>query len=492
MGGRLQDARDYERKAAALIREDERPAFHLTPCCGWMNDPNGFSYYGGKYHLFYQYNPYGMHWASMHWGHAVSEDLLRWEYLPAALAPDAPYDCDGCFSGSATRLDDGRQLLMYTGVRQEKLADGGIRDVQVQCLAAGDGTDYKKYEGNPVISSSMLPEGASTADFRDPKIWRKADGSFCCAVASRAADGSGQILLYESGDGFRWAFWKVLAGNHGRLGRMWECPDFFSLDGNQLLILSPQDMVADGEYHSGNGTVCIIGDFDEKTGCFRERQNQCIDCGIDFYAPQTLLAPDGRRIMIAWMQNWDSCAIREGGAWSSQMTLPRELSVRDGRLIQQPVRELERFRGAKLAGGEFCFSGEKRLEGLHGRLVDMELDIRPDAGDSPCHVFRIRLAEGLGFHTDIVYRPYEGTLSLDRRFSGSRRALLHVQESRLFRTEPGLRLRVVLDKYSVEVFANGGEQVMTAVFYTDIRADGISFCSDGKLSLGVEAYSLGS
>ena len=297
MSGRLQDARDYERKAAALIREDERPAFHLTPCCGWMNDPNGFSYYGGKYHLFYQYNPYGMHWATMHWGHAVSEDLLRWEYLPAALAPDAPYDCDGCFSGSATRLDDGRQLLMYTGVRQEKLADGGIRDVQVQCLAAGDGADYKKYEGNPVISSSMLPEGASTADFRDPKIWRKSDGSFCCAVASRAADGSGQILLYESADGFRWSFWKVLAGNHGRLGRMWECPDFFSLDGNQLLILSPQDMVADGEYHSGNGTVCIIGDFDEKTGCFRERQNQCIDCGIDFYAPQTLLAPDGRRII---------------------------------------------------------------------------------------------------------------------------------------------------------------------------------------------------
>ena len=198
----LQKARNYESKAAASIAAKDRPAFHLTPFCGWMNDPNGFSYYDGKYHLFYQYNPYDIHWNTMHWGHAVSSDLLHWEYLPAALAPDESYDCNGCFSGSAIELSDKTHLLIYTGVKQYKLPDGSLRDAQVQCLAVGDGQNYRKYEKNPVIDASKLPEGASKADFRDPRIWQLSDGRFCCAVASRPSDGSGQILLYVSSNGF--------------------------------------------------------------------------------------------------------------------------------------------------------------------------------------------------------------------------------------------------------------------------------------------------
>ena len=112
-------ARAYEQAAGGKIPRESRPAFHLTPLTGWMNDPNGFCYYHGQYHLFYQYNPYDTEWDAMHWGHAVSHDLLHWTYLPAALAPDASYDSYGCFSGSAAELPDGRHLLMYTGVRQE-------------------------------------------------------------------------------------------------------------------------------------------------------------------------------------------------------------------------------------------------------------------------------------------------------------------------------------------------------------------------------------
>lgn len=127
----LQRARTYESQMGHKIREEERPGFHLTPCVGWMNDPNGFCYYGGMYHLFYQYYPYSTHWNSMHWGHAVSRDLLHWSYLPAALAPDADWDREGCFSGCAVTLPDGRQELIYTGV-----SHGGI---QTQCVATGDG-----------------------------------------------------------------------------------------------------------------------------------------------------------------------------------------------------------------------------------------------------------------------------------------------------------------------------------------------------------------
>ena len=169
----LQKARAYEAEHGAAISPEERPAYHMTPYVGWLNDPNGFSYYKGKYHQFYQYNPYDVRWAPMHWGHAVSTDLLHWEYLPCALAPDSPADNGpGCFSGSATEMDDGRQLLMYTSVVAEKQPNGEMRDIQTQSIAIGDGLDYEKPACNPVLTQKDLPEGFSKFDFRDPKIWR--------------------------------------------------------------------------------------------------------------------------------------------------------------------------------------------------------------------------------------------------------------------------------------------------------------------------------
>ena len=342
----LREAREFEEESEKQIQETERPSFHLTARTGWMNDPNGFSCYKGQYHLFYQYNPYDTCWGAMHWGHAVSRDMLHWEYLPAALAPDELYDKDGCFSGSAIELPDGRHLLMYTGVVREKQENGGICEVQTQCLAVGDGTDYEKYENNPVLDERDIPEGSSRFDFRDPKVWRKKDGTYRALIGSRPADGSGQVLLYASEDGLRWQYRKVLAANNDRFGKMWECPDFFELDGKGVLIVSPQDMLPrELEYHNGNGTVCLIGQYDEETDTFTEQYDQAVDYGIDFYAPQTHLTPDGRREQIGWMQNWETCAVRTPeDKWFGQMSLPRELSVRDGRLYQNPIRELEERR----------------------------------------------------------------------------------------------------------------------------------------------------
>lgn len=223
----LNKAREYEKASEKLIKEGERPAFHLSPRTGWMNDPNGFCFYKGQYHMFYQYHPYKIVWGPMHWGHAVSTDLLHWTYLPAALAPDESYDQDGCFSGSAVELPDGQLLLMYTGVSKERQEDGSFQEVQAQCIAVGDGVDFEKYVENPIIDSKSLPKGSSRQDFRDPKIWKCADGTYACVAGNRPADGSGQILLYNSKDGFRWEFCSILASNGGHFGKMWECPDFF-------------------------------------------------------------------------------------------------------------------------------------------------------------------------------------------------------------------------------------------------------------------------
>ena len=493
MSKMLEKARKYEDEQGKQIKAEDRPAFHVSPYVGWMNDPNGFSYYQGEYHLFYQYYPYDTHWDSMHWGHVVSKDLLHWKYLPAALAPDEEYDKGGCFSGSAIELDDGRQLLMYTAVDHETLEDGSKRDIQTQAVAVGDGRDYVKYEKNPVLTEKDLPEGASKVDFRDPKIWKGKDGNFYCVIGSRPADGSGQILLYRSENGFDWEFVSILAENKKRFGKMWECPDFFELDGKHVLLTSPQDMLPEGlEYHTGNGTLCIIGEMDKDTYTLKEQFNQSVDYGIDFYAMQTVEAPDGRRIMIGWMQNWDTCANNRipKGKWFGQMSLPRELSIKDGRLIQKPVREIEKLRTNKTEYKNVAFEDVIRLDGIEGRCVDMEITLRPADAQNIYKKFAVRFAQNDTYHTAVSFRPYESVLKIDRKFSGSRRAIIHQRRS-LVNSENGeIKLRLILDRFSAEIFVNDGEHVMTATIYTDLEADGISFFADGKVEMDVTKYEL--
>ncbi len=487
----LRDARKYEEEMERRIAKAVRPSFHLSARVGWMNDPNGFSFYKGKYHLFYQYNPYDTHWSTMHWAHAVSEDLLHWENLPVALAPDMDYDKDGCFSGNAISLLDGRQLLMYTGVAKETLPDGSKREVQTQCIAVGDGMEYEKYIQNPVLDERHLPENASRYDFRDPKLWRETDGSYRCVVANCTQNKDGRILLYSSQDGFSWKYEGILAENRGRFGMMWECPDFFELDGRQVLLTSPQDMMPQGfEYHNGNGTLCLIGMYDKQTGAFTEQSNQAVDYGIDFYAPQTILTPDGRRVMIGWMQNWDTCTIHcDERPWFGQMSLPRELFIRNGRLCQRPIHELEQMHDQKVEYKNVMFTDVLKLEGIQGRKIDMELTIQP--GDHTMyHKFAVRFAQNDTYQTSISYRPHESIVKVDRKHSGSRRAIIHQRRCLVKSTEKAIKLRIILDQFSVEVFVNDGDYVLSATFYTDPIVDGISFFADGLVCMNVVKYDL--
>ena len=487
----LLEARRYEEVEQKMIPDTDRPAFHLSTRAGWMNDPNGFSFYDGQYHLFYQYYPYAPHWGAMHWGHAVTKDFLHWSYLPAVLAPDTWPDRDGCFSGNAVTLPDGKQLLMYTGVTKAPSPDDPGRTAQVQCIAVGDGIDYEKYEGNPVLTEKDIPEGTSRYDFRDPKIWREEDGSYRCIISNRAADGTGQILLYSSPDAFHWQFKSVLIANNGRYGTMWECPDFFELDGKWVFVTGPMDMLPKGfEYHNGNGSLCLIGSYDRENEQFTAEQDQAIDYGIDFYAAQTVLTEDGRRVMIAWMQNWDTCGLHmQKRRWCGQMTIPRELSVRDGRLYQWPVRELDQIRTDPSSYENVLVDGVKMLDGICGRQVDLELEIRP-ADEAGYQRFSVHFAENDDYHTKVSYRPQEQTLKIDRKFSGSRRAVIHQRRAKVLPEDGVLYLRIVIDRYSVEVFANHGEKVMTATYYTELDAEGISFYSNGKVSLTVRKWTL--
>ena len=485
----LQKARDYEVKYGAFIQQEERPAFHVTPRVGWMNDPNGFSVYKGMYHIFFQYHPYTTQWGPMHWGHAVSQDLLHWEYLPVAIAPDQPYDQGGCFSGSAMELPDGRQLLMYTGVERQRGEDGTFRDIQTQCLAVGDGLNYEKYEGNPVLTGKDIPEGFSINDFRDPKIFRNPDGSYGCVVGNRTDDGSGAILLYRSDDGFHWAYETMLDRSYNEFGRMWECPDLFRLDGRDIIITSPQDMSALGlEFHNGNCTMAILGELEK--GQFIRDNVQAIDYGLDFYAPQTLESPDGRRIMIAWMQNWDTTNSKPDGAkWFGQMTTPRELSIRNDRLIQNPVRELEALHGRRVNYKNIMVHEEVSLTGVYGRVLDMTVTVRP-ADDKGFEVFRVKFAKGSQHYCALNYRASASTVRLSRTHAGFNRDFVHERKCMVRNQGGEIKLRIILDRFSAEIFVNDGEQAMTTTFYTPLSADGISFECSGQALVNVEKYDI--
>ena len=493
----LYAARRHEALFSGKISDDVRPVYHLPARIGWMNDPNGFSFYQGKYHLFYQYYPYDSKWGPMHWGHAVSTDLVHWEHLPAALAPDEPYDDFGVFSGSALVLPDGRHLLMYTGVKKiGKNPDGSVDSRQTQCIAFGDGVNYVKYEGNPVIDSSMLPEGFDPQNFRDPKIWLGSDGLFhsvmgACNKYDRDELPSGRIVQYKSHDAIHWEFECILAENRGRVGSMWECPDTFELDGKQVLLVSPQDMLAESnEFASGNGTLALIGHLDEETGALVEESMQSIDYGIDFYATQTILSPDGRRIMVAWMQNWDSISMGGHRPWFGQVVVPRELSVRDGRLYQWPVRELESARRNRVAYSNVEIEGETMLDGISGRSVDLTIAVRPYDEDDPYTEFTIWFAKGGQFHSSIRFRPAELMLKINRKHSGLRRAVVKDRKCQLLSYDGELHLRVLLDRYSAEIFVGEGEQTLTMTVPTDPALDGISFFAEGKAVMDVEKFDL--
>ncbi len=483
----LEEARAYEAREEGAIPAGDRPRFHLTPRVGWMNDPNGFCFYRGEYHLFYQYHPYNTQWGPMHWGHAASTDLLNWTFRPCAMAPDTPADRKGCFSGTALPTPDGRLLLMYTGVQED--GNGGVK--QLQCLAVGDGTDFEKDAANPVIREEALPEGGSAVDFRDPKIWYE-DGVYRCAVSTRDARDQGRILLYESTDARNWQYRTTLDTCRNEYGKMWECPDFFPLDGRQLLLVSPQEMegTPDGEIHAGFGTLALLGRWDKDAASFTRETVQPVDYGTDFYAPQTLLTPDGRRVMVAWMQNWATVGeAPRSHRWFGCMTMPRELFLRNGRLCQRPVRELETLWKDTLHKQD-TVNGTAVYEGVAGRYLDLTVTL--DATASPdCRRFALCFAQDERHEVRVEWDPFHEELTFDRSACGSRRDIPHTRRVKAAPVNGKLTLRLVLDGDCAELFINDGERTITAMLEgTPMQADGISLHSEGPARVELVCHTL--
>lgn len=467
------------------IDQKEKPVFHVTPPIGWMNDPNGFSVFQNKIHLFYQYHPYSDVWGPMHWGHYVSADFLKWQELPIALAPDQDFDAAGCFSGSAIETPDGH-VLVYTGVQETVKEDGTKEAIQHQCLAIGDGIHYKKVDCNPVISGEQLPKGFSRIDFRDPKIWKDKE-TYYLVAGNKNEQQNGQVVLFESKDLKTWNYVSVLADNRGTYGTMWECPDFFPLGDKHVLVVSPQDMKADGkEFHNGNQSVALIGEYDRQGHHLLEEQVVSLDYGTDFYAPQTLQTDDGRRIMIAWMQSWDMNIKPVAQKWNGMMTIPRQLEIRDGILYQNPVRELEHYRTEPVICNQKEVTGTCMIPGIQGRVLDVSLELL----DGEYDTFSIQFAKNETYVTQFCYDRRDQTIEFDRTYSGLMRDVVCQRKMKVKNPAKAVKLRLILDKFSVELFVNDGVQALTSVFYTPLDAEDIVFECDGTALVNIEKYKI--
>ncbi|SKA85539.1 beta-fructofuranosidase [Clostridium sp. USBA 49] len=452
----LKRANKYKESKECETIDIYRPNFHFTPVCGWINDPNGFIYYNGQYHLFYQHYPYDTIWGPMYWGHAVSADLIKWYHLPIAMAPDEIYDKDGCFSGSAIEKE-GKLYLIYTGHVHPNNYKNLVN--QTQCIAfSNDGVNFDKYSNNPVIKNELFTDDMSISDFRDPRVI-KIDNKYFCIVGSKTTQGIGQLLLFESEDLIEWKFKSVMLKGDERFGNMWECPDMFHLDDKDVIIISPIAMNSQGErYKNVSSSIWMIGTFNSSEGKFIMEKYGEIDHGLDFYAPQSTISPDGKRIMIAWMEIWGhTMPTHEMGLnWTGAMILPRELSIKNNELIQKPVSSIDKY----------C------------KLVE---EIKELSVDNFNKTFKLKTAMRIKCKINItentkiniqVYPTDSENIFLtykDNQFTLYRKNSCYLKDD--YRKTDVLNLNnlfeidIILDNSALEIFLDGGRRVLSARVY---------------------------
>ena len=487
---KLKQANSYVKNNREKVDNTYRQKYHIMPPIGWMNDPNGFSYYNGEYHLFYQYNPYSSMWGSIHWAHVKSKDLVNWEYLDIAIAPDEAYDISGCFSGSAIEKD-GKLYLMYTGNQDP----GGFENLrQVQCIAVSeDGINFTKYENNPVIDSTKLPKEAIIQDFRDPKVYKKGD-KYYSVIGSRNLDDSGQILLYSSDDLLNWNYEGNILQSNNEFAKMWECPDLFELDNKDILIMSPQFLEPRGnKYWNLHSSSYMIGNLDYKNNKYNLEKVEEIDYGFDFYAPQTLIDNKGRRIMIAWMQMWDrKFPTNElGHNWAGCMTKTRELKLVDDKLYQLPVEELKVLRKNEVSYKDINIKDNKSLEGIKGQCIELELEV--DMKNS--NEFEILLMKGNNQETSIKYNKIDELLVFDRSkngkaLGGGEKEVRTYRQTEANLIDNKLKLNIFIDRMSVEIFINDGIKTMSSTVYPDKDSDNIEFYCDKEAILDIKKWDM--
>ncbi|WP_199615848.1 glycoside hydrolase family 32 protein [Paenibacillus alkalitolerans] len=482
-----------------INKEKYRPHYHFSPKDNWMNDPNGMVFFNGEYHLFYQYHPYGTTWGPMHWGHAVSTDLVEWEHYPIALAPD---EHGVIFSGSAV-VDWKDSSGFFVGkpglvaIFTHHCHPAGSRAHQRQSLAYSldSGRSWIKYEGNPVLENERF------VDFRDPKVfWHKPTEQWVMILASGQT-----VCIYNSPNLKDWTFASEFGEGIGSHDGVWECPDLFplSVDGDPsktkwVMFVS---IGSSPEFSEGSRTQYFLGDFDGKTFVNDGEADtvRWLDHGRDNYAGVSwsdIQEEDGRRIYIGWMSNWKYANQTPTEGWRSAMTLPRELSLesRNGEitLIQRPVRELEKQRVPVFSIKEISME-EARARLSELRLNSYEIVAELETGTAEAFGFKVRASADQ--ETVIGYLSQSSELFVDRTRSGQTDFHEDFAGRHGVKLEPvngRIQLRAYVDCSSVEVFAGDGQAVITDLIFPEPDAKGVEvYAAGGSINLhSLEIYTL--
>lgn len=438
-----------------VTNERYRLGYHVMAKSGWINDPNGFCYFKGYYHIFYQHHPYSADWGPMHWGHARSKDLVHWEDLPIALTPGSKEDKDGCFSGSAIVKDD-TLYLFYTG--HHYYGDNDPEHFwQNQNMAYSiDGVNFTKYEHNPVIASE--PED-NTHHFRDPKVWED-NGKYYMILGSQEKDGLGRVILYQSSNLKDWDYIGAIAKSESLEdeGFMWECPDLFSLNQKDVLLCSSQGIKeTDKKYLNLFQTGYFIGNLNDDKNLFTRDHFKELDYGHDFYAAQTTLAPDGRRILIGWMAMWESPMPEKEDGWAGALTIPRELTLENNHLYMKPIEELKDLRTHSIDAANITL---KEPELIVSKSSHIEVNIEHQFEHTQETITKFELKDAHNKILSLEYNANNNELSLYRTDKDDYRYAT-------IQSHQDLKLQIFIDKSSIEIFINDGEAVFTERYYTE-------------------------
>jgi beta-fructofuranosidase len=457
----MQPAERLSYSDEAVAADPHRPLYHFLPPANWLNDPNGLIQWQGQYHLFYQYNPNGPFHGTIHWGHAVSSDLVHWRDLPIALAPTpGGPDHAGCYSGCAIK-NGGVPTLIYTGIAPE-----------VQCLATSsdDLLTWQKHPANPVIAAP--PPGLDVLGFRDPYVWREGD-LWYAVLGSGIREVGGTIFLYRSTDLIHWTYLQQLCtGKPSETGTMWECPNFFPLGDKHALIISPIPL---------RKVLYLIGTYADFTFT-PERRHGVLDEGGCYYAPQVLLDDRGRRLIWGWLWEGRSAEACQQAGWNGVMSLPRLLDLgSDGSLRTAPVPELAALRTQPLqwTGLDLTPGRPLILPELRGDCL--ELDVTIELGAASEVAVAVRCSPDGEEQTRIVYNRPRAYLAIDRRRTSRDPTVASDERGchlSLAADEP-LNLRIFLDRSVLEVFANGRECLTSRIYPTRADSVGVELTAAG-------------
>lgn len=457
------------------------PELHFAAPAGWINDPNGLIYFNDKYHLFYQHYPYSGYRGPMHWGHAISDDLLHWQHLPVALAPGEKDDVHGVYSGSAIE-HNGDMVLFYTGHTVFESSDNHCIIKQVQMMATSrDGLNFEKL-------GVIITPPPHIQHFRDPKVWR--DGDIWKMVVGVSEHGIGQVWLYTSTDLINWQFKQVLLKAKENQGWMWECPDFFQLGDKWVLVVSPMGMTADGFAYNNHFQVGYFVGRMENDQYIVERDFTELDNGLDLYAPQTYAGITDRRIMLSWFSMPESKIPEQEDHWSTCLTFPREITLSENnQLIQKPIAEISQLRKSLTQLEQLSLNDNQLILPVNGKQCELFIEI--DLLNTQAERAGVLLAYDPQTHKGVrLYIDKQSKrLYLDRSSTG-----FGPNGIRSIALPDGekLSLRILTDKSSCEVFVNGGLSTLSARIYPNYSANHIALYAENGLAKfsGVRCWQL--